>query len=170
MTAEAPDAVDLVDEAIEGSFPASDPPEWTGTHAGAPRADVGASNGDLETVRSAFSVDEALARVERAVTAAGMKVFARIDHGAEARRVGLTMRPTVVLVFGNPKAGTPLMTARRTAAIDLPLRALVWEDDDGMTWLTYNTPELLVSRHGVDAALAGKLAPVAQLLRQAVTG
>jgi uncharacterized protein (DUF302 family) len=161
---------DPVDEALDESFPASDPPEWTGTHAGPPQhLTRGSSQDDLETVRSAFPVDEALVRIERAIASAGMKVFARIDQAAEARAVGLTMRPAVVLLFGNPKAGTPLMVARPTVAIDLPLKALVWEDDRGATWLTFNTPALLIRRHGLDAELAGRLAPAAQLLRNAVS-
>jgi uncharacterized protein (DUF302 family) len=159
--------VDPVDEASDESFPASDPPQWSGAHAGAPREDAPAGK-DLQTLRSAVGVEEAAARIERAVTAAGMKVFARIDQAAEARAVGLTMRPAVVIFFGNPKAGTPLMVARPTVAIDLPLKALVWEDEAGATWLTYNLPTLLVRRHGLDEALAGKLAPAGDLLQRAV--
>jgi uncharacterized protein (DUF302 family) len=127
-----------------------------------------AGDGDLETVRSPFPAGETLARIEHALTAAGMKIFAKIDQAAEARSVGLSMRPAVVLLFGNPRAGTPLMVARPTVAIDLPLKALVWEDDGGAIWLTYNSPALLVRRHGLDAALAGKLAPAGQLLRGAL--
>jgi uncharacterized protein (DUF302 family) len=160
---------DPVDEALEESFPASDPPEWTGAHAGSPSvAPSGPGSSDLETVRSAFSVDETVTRVEHAVTAAGMKVFAKIDQAGEARSVGLAMRPAIVLLFGNPGAGTPLMVAKPTVAIDLPLKALVWEDDHGATWLTFNMPALLVRRHGLDAALADRLAPASRVLRSSV--
>jgi uncharacterized protein (DUF302 family) len=123
---------------------------------------------DLTTVRSAFPVDQAAARIDQAVTAAGMKVFARIDQAAEARSAGLALRPAVVILFGNPKAGTPLMAARPTVAIDLPLKALLWEDEAGVAWLTYNTPDLLVRRHGLDPALAGRLAPAGALLEKSV--
>jgi uncharacterized protein (DUF302 family) len=160
---------DPVDETNDASFPASDPPEWTGTHAGPPDGERDPrSTPTLRSVRSAFGLDEAVARIERAVTAAGMKVFARIDQAAEARAVGLAMRPLVMLLFGSPRAGTALMVARPTAAIDLPLKALVWEDEQGETWLTYNTPALLVERHALDPALAQKLAPAGALLEKAV--
>jgi len=117
---------------------------------------------------SKYSVPETIDRIERAVTAKGMQIFARIDHGGEAKKVGLAMRPTELLIFGNPKGGTALMVARPTAAIDLPMKALAWEDVDGKVWLTYNSPELLQERHNVPAELTSKLNSVGALLEQAV--
>jgi uncharacterized protein (DUF302 family) len=126
------------------------------------------TGGNVVTKPSKYSVSETIDRIERAVTAKGMKIFARIDHGGEAKHVGLEMRPTQLLIFGNPKGGTALMVARPTAAIDLPMKALAWEDKDGKVWLTYNSPELLKDRHGVPEELTSKLDPVGKLLEQAV--
>ena len=123
---------------------------------------------NLVTKPSKYSVPETIDRIERAVTAKGMQVFGRIDHGGEANKVGLAMRPTELLIFGNPKGGTALMVARPTVAIDLPMKALAWEDNDGKVWLTYNSPELLHERHEVPAELTSKLNPVGSLLEQAV--
>ena len=131
--------------------------------------DVDARDDGLVTVRSAFGAAESIERLEKAVTGAGMKVFARIDQAAEARAVGLEMRAATVILFGNPKGGTPLMIAKPTVAIDLPLKALVWDDAQGATWVTYNTPALLVRRHGLDPALADRLAPAGKVLERAVT-
>jgi uncharacterized protein (DUF302 family) len=126
------------------------------------------AGGNVVTKPSKYSVSETIDRIERAVTAKGMKIFARIDHGGEAKKVGLEMRPTQLLIFGNPKGGTALMVVRPTAAIDLPMKALAWEDKDGKVWLTYNSPELLKDRHGVPEELTSKLDPVGKLLEQAV--
>ncbi len=103
----------------------------------------------LATVRSAHDVVETLGRLEAALASRGIHVFARIDHAAGAREVGLALRPTVVLLFGNPRAGTPLMQSNQTVGVDLPLKAIIWEDEAGRCWLTYNRPEYLAARHGV---------------------
>jgi uncharacterized protein (DUF302 family) len=127
-----------------------------------------AAGGTVVTKASKYSVSETINRIEKAVTAKGMQIFARIDHGGEAKKVGLAMRPTELLIFGNPKGGTALMVAKPTAAIDLPMKALAWEDEDGKVWLTYNSPELLHERHGVPTELTSKLDPVGKLLEAAV--
>jgi uncharacterized protein (DUF302 family) len=123
---------------------------------------------DLVTKPSQYSVPETIDRIERAVTAKGMKIFVRIDHSGEAKKVGLAMRPTQLLIFGNPKGGTAVMVAKPTAAIDLPMKALAWEDEDGKVWLTYNSPELLHARHGVPAEFTSKLDEVGKLLEATV--
>jgi uncharacterized protein (DUF302 family) len=102
----------------------------------------------LITFASSFSVQETIDRLQRAVTSKGMTVFARIDHAGGASDVGLTLRPTEVLIFGNAKAGTPLMQAHQTIGIDLPLKALAWKDEAGEVWLSYNDPAWLAARHG----------------------
>src|SRR5277367_4464717 len=89
-------------------------------------------------------------RLESLLKAKGIKIFSRIDQAAEASAAGLTMRPTVLLIFGDPKAGTPLMNRYPSIAIDLPLKAMVWESPDGNAWLSYNSPEFLQQRHGLN--------------------
>ena len=126
-----------------------------------------AADGTVVTKPSAYSVPETIDRIEKVVTAKGMQIFARIDHGGEARKVGLAMRPTVLLIFGNPKGGTALMIAKPAAAIDLPMKALAWEGEDGKVWLTYNSPDLLHERHGVPTELTSKLDAVGKLLEAA---
>ena len=123
---------------------------------------------DLVTKPSQYSVPETIDRIERAVTAKGMKIFVRIDHSGEAKKVGLAMRPTQLLIFGNPKGGTAFIVAKPTAAIDLPMKALAWEDEDGKVWLTYNSSELLHARHGVPAELTVQLDAVGKLLEATV--
>ena len=107
-------------------------------------------------------------RLEALLKAKGIKIFARIDQAAEARAVGLTMRPTVLLIFGDPKAGTPLMDRYPSLAMDLPLKVLVWEAADGKVWLSYNSPEFLQQRHGLDAPPFGGLAILFQAVAQPV--
>ena len=104
------------------------------------------SNG-LVTVASRFSVRETIDRLATAATSAGLLVFARIDHAANAVQAGMELRPTELLIFGNPKGGTPLMQDKQTAGIDLPVKALAWEDEEGTVWLTYNEAKWLASRH-----------------------
>ena len=108
----------------------------------------------LTTIKSIHDPRETMKRLEAAVTAKGMTVFARIDHAAGASAAGLSLRPAEVLIFGNAKGGTPLMQSVQTIAIDLPLRALVWQDAAGDTWLSYNDPAWLAARHGVSGAEA----------------
>ena len=107
----------------------------------------------IKTLASAFDPKDTMDRLEAAVRAKGMTVFARIDHAAGAAEVGLSLRPTELLIFGNARAGTPLMQAKQAIGIDLPLKALVWQDASGKTWLSYNDPPWMVSRHGGDADL-----------------
>jgi uncharacterized protein (DUF302 family) len=103
----------------------------------------------LITLRSAYGPTETMSRLETAVKAKGLTVFARIDHAAGAAEVGLPLRPTEVLIFGNARGGTPLMQAMQTTGIDLPLKALAWQDESGSTWLSYNDPAWLAKRHGL---------------------
>jgi uncharacterized protein (DUF302 family) len=117
-------------------------------------------------LRSHHSVPETLDRLESSLRAHGLNIFGRIDHSGEAEKAGLTMRPTRVLIFGSPKAGTPLMVAAPTLAIDLPLKALVWEDAGGAVWLSYNSPEYLRQRHGVPEDLIKNIAGAGALLKQ----
>jgi uncharacterized protein (DUF302 family) len=108
------------------------------------------------------SVAETVDHLESRLKAKGIKVFSRIDQAAEARAVGLTMRPTVLLIFGDPTAGTPLMNQYPSLAMDLPLKALIWESVDGKVWLSYNSPEFLQQRHGLDAQPFGGIAQLLQ--------
>jgi uncharacterized protein (DUF302 family) len=103
----------------------------------------------LITVPSSYGPKETMDRLETEVRAKGMTIFARIDHAAGAAQVGLPLRPTELLIFGSAKAGTPLMQANQEIGIDLPLKALVWEDAAGKTWLSYNGPSWLAKRHGL---------------------
>ena len=103
----------------------------------------------LTTIPSSFGPQDTMDRLEAAVKAKGMTVFARIDHAAGAAAAGLSLRPTAVLIFGNAKGGTPLMQSVQTIGIDLPLKALVWQDRSGDTWLSYNDPAWLAQRHGL---------------------
>jgi len=103
----------------------------------------------LTTVPSHFAPKETMDRVETEIGEKGMNVFARIDHAAGAAEVGLTLRPTELIIFGNARGGTPFMQSVQAVGIDLPLKVLVWEDAGGKTWLSYNEPSWIARRHGV---------------------
>lgn len=122
----------------------------------------------LVQIASRFSVDETVDRLTAAFRAKELQLFALVDHSGEAEKVGLKMRPTKLLIFGSPKGGTPMMVAAPTMAIDLPLKALVWEDQEGKVWLACNSPEYLQQRHGVPADLIKNIAGVEAMLRKAV--
>lgn len=113
------------------------------------------------------SVDETVDTIEGLLKAKGIKLFALIDHSGEAKAAGLEMRPTKLLIFGNPKGGTPLMIAAPTLAIDLPLKLLVSQDENGKVWITYNSPAYLQARHGVPKDMIGVLAAVEALAKAA---
>jgi uncharacterized protein (DUF302 family) len=119
-------------------------------------------------IPSPYSVPETLARLESILKEGAITVFARVDHSGEAAKAELTMRPTQLLIFGSPKGGTPVMVAAPSAAIDLPLKALAWEDERGRVWLSYNSPEFLQQRHGIPADLLSNLAAASALIQKAV--
>jgi uncharacterized protein (DUF302 family) len=126
----------------------------------------------LITIRSSYGPKHTMDRLEAEVEAKGMTVFARIDHAAGAAGVGLSLRPTEVLIFGNAKGGTPLMQSVQTIGIDLPLKALVWQDTSGKTWLSYNDPVRLAERHGLGgetAAAVGMMTSALQAVAKAAT-
>ena len=118
----------------------------------------------LLTLKSPYPAKETMNRFEAAARQGGLMVFARIDHAAGAERIGKTLRPTEVLIFGNPQGGTPFMECAQSVGIDLPLKALVWEDAQGQVWLAYNDPAWIASRHGVAAC------PAAQAIGKALAG
>ena len=103
----------------------------------------------LTSIRSGFGPKETMDRLEAEIRAQGMTVFARIDHATGAAETGLKLRPTELIIFGNARGGTPLMQSMQTVGIDLPLKALVWEDASGTTWLSYNEPSWIAQRHAV---------------------
>lgn len=122
-----------------------------------------AENG-LVTIASKHSVKATIDRLEAAAKAKGMTVFARIDHAAGAAAVGMPLRPTELIVFGNAKGGTPLMQASQAIGIDLPLKALAWEDAAGKVWLAYNDPAWLAARHGIAQETAAATAQLGAAL------
>jgi uncharacterized protein (DUF302 family) len=128
------------------------------------------ADADLVTLPSAHGATETVERLKSLLGEKKIQVFADIDHAAGAKQVGLTLRPTRVVIFGNPQAGTPLMQSQQTIGLDLPLRVLVWEDEAGKVWLTYRRPETLAQSHHIanrDEAVKGLGAGLAALARAA---
>ena len=117
---------------------------------------------------SKYSVPETLDRVDALLQSKGIKIFVRVDHSGEAEKAGLKMPPTQLLIFGNPKGGTPVMLAAPTAAIDLPLKALAWQDGDGKVWLSYNDPEYLKKRYGLTDDQIKTIIGIGPLIEQAL--
>jgi uncharacterized protein (DUF302 family) len=132
------------------------------------------STDGLITIPSRFSVRETIDRLASAAASKGLSVFARVDHSGNAEAAGLELRPTELIVFGNARGGTPLMQEKQTAGIDLPLKALGWEDAQGKVWLTYNDVRWLAGRHGLgagsQAAVAAMVAGIAALCGAAAGG
>ena len=126
----------------------------------------------LVSIRSSHDVQGTADKLVAALQGKGLTIFARIDHSAGAEKAGKSLPPTQLVIFGNPKVGTPLMNCSRTAGIDLPQKALIWEDPAGQTWLTYNDPAYLSERHGLDscakviAKVTGILAKFAKVATQ----
>lgn len=126
---------------------------------------VANATGDgMVQVSSSHDVSTTADRLEDVLGKKGMKVFARIDHAAGAASVGKSLRPTTMVLFGNPKVGTGLMNCAQSAGIDLPMKALIWEDADGAVWFGYNSAEWLGARHGISESCAGVLGKVAKAL------
>jgi uncharacterized protein (DUF302 family) len=121
------------------------------------------SNPGLVNLPSHRSVDQTVEKLKGILQAKGVTLFALIDHSGEAEKAGLKMPPTKLVIFGNPKGGTPLMIAAPSIAIDLPLKILIWEDTQGKVWVTYNTPTYLQERHGLPPELLANIAVVEML-------
>jgi uncharacterized protein (DUF302 family) len=121
----------------------------------------------LVKLASGHTVEATIAKIEAMLQAKGVTIFAVVDHSGEAAKAGLEMRPTKLVIFGSPKAGTPLMVAAPTLAIDLPLKLLVWEDEEGKVWVGYNSVEYLRERHGFPAELEENLKVVEGLAKAA---
>ena len=117
---------------------------------------------------SKFSVTETLDRLEAILRTNGVTIFARIDHSGEAENVGMKMPPTQLLIFGNPKGGTPVMLAEPLSAIDLPLKALAWQDAEGSVWLSYNDPQYIKRRFGLSDDAVTTIAGIGSLIERAV--
>jgi uncharacterized protein (DUF302 family) len=125
-----------------------------------------AENGIIDKPAN-HSVDETVDRLKNLLQSKGVTLFALVDHSGEAEKVGMKMPPTKLLIFGNPRAGTPLMQAAPSSAIDLPLKILVWEDKQGKIWVSYNSPAYLQQRHGLPTELVSNIAVVETMAAKA---
>jgi uncharacterized protein (DUF302 family) len=117
---------------------------------------------------SPYSADDTVSRLKTSIAGKGLQLFAHIDHGAGAVQAGLQMPPSHVLIFGNAKAGTPLMVASPLLALDLPLKALIWQDADSKVWISHNSPEFLAERHAIPAELVKNISGVEGLVKTAL--
>jgi uncharacterized protein (DUF302 family) len=121
----------------------------------------------LIDIPSNHSLDETVKKLKGILEAKGITLFVLVDHSGEAAKAGMKMRPTKLLIFGNPKAGTPVMLAAPSSAIDLPLKILIWEDEQGKVWITYNSPTYLQTRHNLPADLLQHIAVIEPLAKTA---
>jgi uncharacterized protein (DUF302 family) len=135
--------------------------------AGSPSEEVAVTTSGAIDFASHHSVSETIDRLESLVRSSGLLLFARIDFSGDAGRAGLPMRPMQLLLFGNPKAGTPLLVQAPRSGLDLPVKALAWQEANGQVWVSLNDPEYIVRRHGLSAELAQRLAGAAELARKA---
>lgn len=128
---------------------------------------MGSGPSGISSVLSNHSVEVTVERLQDSIRSKGMKLFALIDHSGEAEAAGLQMRPTKLLIFGNPAVGTPVMVAAPSSAIDLPLKVLVWEDGQNRVWLSFNDPAYVRQRHSIPQELLGNLAAAGKLVNNA---
>jgi uncharacterized protein (DUF302 family) len=121
------------------------------------------SDNGIVSIPSNHSVDQTVEKLQAILQAKGVKLFALVDHSGEAEKIGMQMRPTKLLIFGNPKAGTPVMLASPSVALDLPRKILVWEDSNGKIWISYNSPTYLQTRHNLPPELVQNIAAAGSL-------
>ncbi len=127
-----------------------------------------AGNNGIDSRASPYSVTQTMERLKAVLQTKGIRIFARINHSGEAQRVGLSLRHQELLIFGNPQAGTPLMQAVPTIGLDLPLKALVWQDNNGQVWVSWNKPDYLIQRYALDTSYVKNLSPISGLIDAAL--
>ena len=124
----------------------------------------------IVTIPSEYSVDETVSRLQKLLEAKGIRIFTTVDHSGEAEKVGLQMPNTKLVIFGNPRTGTPLMIAAPTIALDLPLKILIWEDRESKCWISYSSPDYLQNRHDLPSELAQPLRAVGSFANKIASG